>query len=157
MRDIFNKMPAAMTRQILLRSGATLLIFVLFIAVTVIFNNIYLYMPCLILFAVMIVNTFSLVYNCVSGNYVILEGLCSDVEVTRIKRKIKAIELKAQDRIFRFPINKRIGKINSGDTVIVYLSDKTLLYEKDGAFIVYEYYALEVKERNYEFTKRKID
>ena len=157
MRDIFSKMPTTMTRQILLRSGITLLTFILFVTVTAIFNNIYLYMPCLILFAVMIVNTFSLVYNCVKGNYVILEGLCSDVEITKIKRKIKAIELKAQDRVFRFPINKRIGKINSGDTIIVYLSDKTLLYEKDGIFIVYEYYALEVKERNYEFTKRKID
>lgn len=157
MRDIFSKMPATMTRQILLRSGITLLTFILFVTVTAIFNNIYLYMPCLILFAVMIVNTFALVYNCVKGNYVILEGLCSDVEITKIKRKIKAIELKAQDRVFRFPINKRIGKINLGDTVIVYLSDKTLLYEKDGIFIIYEYYALEVKERNYEFTKRKID
>ena len=156
MRDIFDKMPPAISRQVFLRIGTAIVAFILFVSVTVIFNNIYLSTPCIILFAIMIVNTLSLIYNCVKGNYIAIEGLCSDVEVSKIRKKTKAFELKVDEYTLYFPINKRIGKVNTGDTVIIYLSDKTLLYEQDGKYVVYEYYAIEVKERNYEFTKRKI-
>ncbi len=156
MKKILAELPPALLRQIYIRAGTSILSFILFIVVAIFFHNIYLYVPCLILFAVMIVNTATLVYNCVTGNYIKIEGLCSNVEATKIKRKTKSIELKFEEHTLKFPINKRIGKINLGDTIIVYLSDKTLVYEKDGIYVVYEYYAIEVKERNYEFTKRKI-
>ena len=46
----------------------------------------------------------------------------------------------------KLPIQKRVQTIKEGDTVTVYLSENAPVYEDDGNYIIYSYYALEVRE-----------
>ena len=65
-------------------------------------------------------------------------------------------EIKKQEvPAFEFTF-KNQSQIKEGDTVTVYLSENAPVYEDDGSYIIYSYYALEVrKEYEHEYRKRE--
>nr|WP_300563499.1 hypothetical protein [uncultured Acetatifactor sp.] len=46
--------------------------------------------------------------------------------------------------MIEMPVRHRIRNLNKGDTVIVYLSEKTPVYEQENGYMVCSYYALEI-------------
>ncbi|BCZ37856.1 hypothetical protein GVanDAA622_25470 [Enterococcus faecium] len=47
----------------------------------------------------------------------------------------------------KIPIRQRMKVLSIGDTVIIYLSDKTPVYEHEGSYMICSYYALGTKKR----------
>ena len=62
-----------------------------------------------------------------------------------IRRRVKRITLKLEENSLTVSIKHRIKKLKTGDTVIVYLSEKTQVYPQDSGFAVFDYLALEVR------------
>ena len=152
----FKDIPAALQKQIILRLGLGMLALFLFAIISIYYRSLYLSLPCFLLSAVLFSYGGILFYNCIKQSYLILQGVCVDVFTTRVRRRIKSITLMIGEKNLKLPIQKRVQTIKEGDTVTVYLSEKTPVYEDGGSYIVYSCYALEVrKEYEHEHRKRK--
>lgn len=152
----FKDIPAALQKQIIIRFGLGMLALILFVIVSICYCNLYFSMPCFLLSAVMFAYGGMLFYNCIKQRYLILQGVCVDVLATRVRRRVKSVTLMIDEKNLKLPIQKRVQPIKEGDTVTVYLSEKTPVYEDGGGYIVYSCYALELrKEYEHEYRKRK--
>lgn len=86
----------------------------------------------------------NLALNCLTGRYTVIKGACRQVETARLRKKARAVLLSVENTPIRIQIHRRRCSIQEGDTVIVYVSDRTPVYLKDGCDFICTYYALEI-------------
>ena len=106
MKDKVNKIPAALQKQIILRFGMGILVFFLFIVVSIYYHNLYFSLPCFLLSFVLFAYGIFLFYNCIEKKYLILEGTCVEVLTKRVRKKIKSIILMVDGKNLKLPIQK---------------------------------------------------
>ena len=145
MKEKFKTLPEALQWQILSRFAGGVGFFLLFIVIMIFYRNVYLWLPSLFFMVMLIVSGAILFYNSIKGNYVSVSGVCENIEVTGIRRRVKRITLKLEENSLTVSIKHRIKKLKTGDTVIVYLSEKTQVYQQDSGFAVFDYLALELR------------
>lgn len=146
MKERFKQLPEALQRQVMIRAVGGIVFLILFIVIQLSFGDIYLSLPCLLFGLVTIVNGGRLLYNSLSGNYLCVQGMCEQIETTGIRERVKSICISIEKNMLRIPVRRRAKSISRGDTVVLYLSDKIPVYEKDGEYMIYNYYALEIKK-----------
>ncbi|MCI9491251.1 MAG: hypothetical protein HFG97_14900 [Dorea sp.] len=146
MKERFKQLPEALQRQVMIRAVGGIVFLILFIVIQLSFGDIYLSLPCLLFGLVTIVNGGRLLYNSLSGNYLCVQGMCEQIETTGIRKRVKSICISIEKNMLRIPVRRRAKSISRGDTVVLYLSDKIPVYEKDGEYMIYNYYALEIKK-----------
>lgn len=147
MRERFGKLPQALQKQVLFRSGASALFWLLFIIILISFRDIYLLLPCLLLAGYLIGSSIWLFYQSVAGNYMHLQGKCIRLETIGIRKKVRSIHLALEQGIVKIPVRQRIRRLSEGDTVSIYVAEKTPVYEQDGLYIIGSYYAMEIQGR----------
>lgn len=145
MKEKFKSLPEALQWQILSRFAGGIGFLLLFIVIVIFYRNVYLWLPSLFFMAVLIVSGSVLLYNSIKGNYVSVAGVCENIEVTGIRRRVKRITLKLEENSLTISVRHRIKKLKVGDTVIVYLSVKAPVYPQDDGYVVFNYYAMEVR------------
>lgn len=94
-------------------------------------------------------NALRLLYTCIRGDYISVSGTCIQVETTAIRKHIKSLTLEYEEEVSRLltvSIHERIKRLSVGDTVTIYLSEKTPVYSRDGAYLIYGYYAVEIRK-----------
>ena len=135
MKERFKALPEVLQWQIISRFAGGVGFLLLFIVIVIFYRNVYLWLPSLFFMAVLIVSGSVLLYNSIKGNYVSVAGVCENIEVTGIRRRVKRITLKLEENSLTISVRHRIKKLKVGDTVIVYLSVKTPVYPgmPDGA------------------------
>ena len=138
MKEKFKTLPEALQWQILSRFAGGAGFFLLFIVIMIFYRNVYLWLPSLFFMVMLIVSGAILFYNSIKGNYVSVSGVCENIEVTGIRRRVKRITLKLEENSLTVSIKHRIKKLKTGDTVIVYLSEKTQVYPQDSGFAVFK-------------------
>ena len=74
-----------------------------------------------------------------------VSGICENIEFTGIRRRVKSITLKLEENTIKVSARHKIKKLKVGDTVIVYLSAKAPVYPQDDGYVVFNYYAMEVR------------
>lgn len=146
MREKLQGLPAVLQRQILLRLGIGGAAFLLFFVILFISWDIYLCIPCLVLSAFLIVNGGYLFYNCIKDAYVVVQGVCSEIETKGLFKRVKAIHIAADERLLKIPVRQSIKKLRTGDTITVYMSDKTPIYEDGNVFTICSYHALDIRK-----------
>lgn len=146
MRDKFRQLPEVLQRQILTRFVSGIIFLFFFIVIQICFADIYFSLPCLLFGGVIIVNGGWLLYNSLQGNYICVQGICEQVETTGIRKRVKSICVNIDKSMLHIPVKRRLRDVTHGDTVILYLSDKTPVYEKDNGYMICSYYALEIKK-----------
>ena len=145
MKEKFKSLPEALQWQILSRFAGGVGFLLLFIVIVIIYRNVYLWLPSLFFMAVLIVSGSVLLYNSIKGNYVSVAGVCENIEVTGIRRRVKRITLKLEENSLTISVRHRIKKLKVGDTVIVYLSVKTPVYLTANGYDTFNYYAMEIR------------
>lgn len=148
MKGKFKQLPETMKKQILLRSATSFLFIMLFVIVLVNYGDIYLYLPCLLFAGFLILNAGLLYYNSINGKFISVRGVCEIIEVTGIRKRIKSVTLKLDEGTLKILVKSRLKHLTVGDTVIVYLSDKTPVYDDNGSHLICNYYALETRKGN---------
>lgn len=143
MKERFRQVPTSLQAQVFLRLGIGALSFFAGIFIWVYSRTASFALPCMLLSLILIVNGLILLYNCIVGNYIRLEGVCTDIEHTRFRKKVKAVTLEFDERYVYVQINRPFFKIKVGDNVTLLVSDKTPVYEKDGTYIIYSYLSLD--------------
>ena len=94
----------------------------------------------------MIVNGCLLLYNSNKGNFISVRGVCRQIETTGIRKRIRNVYIDTEPYTLKLPVRQRIKNLNKGDTVIVYLSEKTPVYEQGDGYMICSYYALEIRK-----------
>lgn len=59
---------------------------------------------------------------------------------------IQSLHEEEEPRLLTVSIRERMKRLSVGDTVIIYLSEKTPVYSRDGAYLLYGYYAVEIRK-----------
>ena len=145
MKEKFKSLPEALQWQILSRFAGGVGFLLLFVVIMIFYRNVYLWLPSLFFMVLLIVSGSVLLYNSIKGNYVSVAGVCENIEVTGIRRRVKRITLKLEENSLTISVMHRIKKLKIGDTVIVYLSVKTPVYPTANGYDAFSYYAMEIR------------
>lgn len=147
MKRKFKQLPEALQKQIIIRFAVALLFSLLFVTILVISGDAYLYIPCLLFAGSLFVNTALLQYNCLSGNFISVSGVCTHIDATPFRNRIKSIALKLDDnKQLTISVRRQLKRLKVGDTVIVYLPEKAHVYTRDGEYWMNSYYAFEIRK-----------
>ena len=138
MKNEFGRIPEAMQHQVVLRLAVGAGFLFLFLVLNP--------LPCLLFGSGMIVNGGLLFYNGIKGNFIRVQGICRQIETTGIRKLIKNLYIDMEPYTLKMPVRHRIRNLIRGDTVIIYLSEKTPVYEQDKGYMICSYYALEIKK-----------
>lgn len=138
-------MPQALQRQVLFRSGGSVLSWIVFLIIGASFRDVYLMLPCLLLAGYLTGNSIWLFYQSAVGNYMHLQGECIRLETVGIRKRVCSLHLALEQGIVKIPVRQRIKKLSEGDTVSIYVAEKTPVYERDGIYTISSYYAVEVQ------------
>ena len=145
MRERFKKMPQALQKQVVFQFGGGVLCWIVGIIILSSFRDIYLILPSLLLAGYLTGSSIWLFYQSVSGNYMHLQGECIRLESKGIRKRIWSIHLVLEQGVVKIPVRQRIRRLSEGDTVSIYVAEKTPVYERDGIYIINSYYAMEIK------------
>lgn len=147
LKEKFRQLPAALQKQVLIRGVLGVTALLLFIGILVFTKEFHFGLPCIALSLFMIVNSAQLLYNCTNGKYVVIAGICADVEKTVLKKRVKSIDMKVDGKNLTLPIRHRLKGPSVGDEITVYLPENAPVYEKDGGYCIYSFYAMEIKRK----------
>lgn len=76
-----------------------------------------------------------------------LQGQCIRIDTSGLRKQVKAVHLALEQGIVKIPVRQRIRRLSEGDTVSIYVAEKTPVYERDGLYIISSYYAMEIQGR----------
>lgn len=147
LKEKFRQLPNALQKQIFVRSVIGMIALLLFVVILIYTKEFAFCLPCLILTAYMIVNSALLFYNCIRGRYVVLKGECVEVEKTMLRKRVKAISITVEDKLLTILVRHKLKAPAISDTITVYLPETATVYEKDGGYSIYDYYAFELNRK----------
>lgn len=149
MKERFKQLPEPLQQQVIRRFAVATVFVLLFFITLFDFWDVYLFLPCLFFAGFFIVNALRLLYTCIRGDYISVSGTCVQVETTAIRRRIKSLTLEYEEekpRLLTVSIRERMKRLSVGDTVTIYLSEKTPVCSRDGSYLIYGYYAVEIRK-----------
>lgn len=123
MKEKFQKLPPALQKQILIRFGASVLSLLLLIIVALLYRDLYLCISFLLFGAVFGVAGGLLLFRSFAGRYVLVEGVCQQVEQTAIRKKTKSIYFTTEPYVVKVRLRHRLKEIAVGDHIAVFVSD----------------------------------
>lgn len=146
MNKLFDHLPLALHLQVVLRGVVALLFFVLFIALWAVTKEFAFALPCLLFATFLFENTALMLYNMINGNFVCIHGICSHIERSGIRKRVRSIVLSYEGQQLLIPVHRPISGLTQGCGVTLYLSDKSTVYERNGRYIIDSYYTLILEE-----------
>lgn len=150
MKKVFLEIPRPLQKQILLRLlGAVLGLFLL-ILFLIVYKDWRFWTPCVILTVMCLASAGTLFFRCVLGKYVVVEGICTDIDKSLIRKRVKAIYIRNDQFSIKIVNAKRIRNLSIGDTVTVYVADNSAVYDVDGVKVICYYLAMTKGERTHE-------
>ena len=150
MKEQFQALPKPLQKQILIRIAGAILGLFLFILVLIFYKDWRFWIPCVILSVMCLASAGTLFYRCIFGKYVVVEGVCTDIDKTLIRRRIKAIYIRNDNFSIKIVNAKRIKNLSIGDIVTVYVADNSAVYDVDGMKVICYYLAMTKGERTHE-------
>lgn len=148
LKDQVSGLPEPLRQQVLLRLGTAAAAIFLFVVLLFCFRDLRLCSPCLILAAFLIVSGCTLLRSCICGSYLCLTGPCVQIHTGGLRKRVRSVFMDVSGITLELHVRQRMNGLSVGDTIILYLSGRTPVYEKDGVQSVYSYYAVTVKKQN---------
>lgn len=144
MKDKFRHFPQVLQKQILIRLTAGIVSLMMLVIILLYRGGLELMFPCIGFSAVFFISALQLYARCDEKNYVVIRGTCTEIEKTRLRRKVKDIYVKEDQftvRIVRPTMKLR--SLNVGDRITIYLADNAPVYEMDGCKVICNTLAVE--------------
>ena len=140
----FKRLPEPLQKLIFARLGFSLLFVILLITVMTTELDIYLWLPCAGMALFFAVTAFTLFRRAVLGDYIVVDGVCTDIEFTTVKKRAKSLLLKTEECTLRVMLHGRARKYTVGSAVRIYIAKNTPLYQQNGIQMLYTYITLEI-------------
>ena len=137
-----KSLPEPLQKQILMRLGLAAALFILGPASAAIWHDasMLLILAAAAFFAVLGIR---IAYR----DYIIIKGICSDVDATIIRRRTKAIVfctvMDDKEIKLRIPLRQQFRKIAVGDALEVYVDAETQILDWDGEFRLQSYICID--------------
>lgn len=144
MKDKFRQFPQVLQKQILIRLTAGIVSLMMLVIILLYRGSLELMFPCIGFSAVFFISALQLYARCDEKNYVVIKGICTEIEKTGLRRKVKDIYVKEDQftvRIVRPSMKLRF--LNVGDRITIYLADNAPVYEMDGCKVICNTLAVE--------------
>ncbi len=148
MKEKFKAIPKPMKTQIFARFGISFLSLIIAVLMLAIAKDFILSLPCLLLFGYMAVNGGIILYNGFTEKFVAVSGECVKIERTQLRKRVRVLYIQTEKGQMKVPIRKRIGRLNEGDIITVYMPTKTRIYEQDNCLVIFGYYAIDINRQN---------
>lgn len=145
MREAFKELPQALQRQVILRAGFSLGFVFIFIALLVTTNDLYAILPAIAMVAFCAGSAAHLFRRAITKDYVMVTGVCEEVSKTLFTRRIKTIIISTEQHVIQVSPWHRPRRVPRGACIELYISPRTLVYEKDGVQVLHGYLAMAVK------------
>ena len=137
MKQSFNQIPGPLRKVITFRFITCGIAVLMLFLVLVILREWKFAIPCAAVAIVFLVAGLQLLADCSDNQYITLKGVCSEVERTGFRKRIKTIGMKCGDHTVRFPNPEFYSKsLKIGDTVEIYVSCNAPVYEVDGYQVI---------------------
>ena len=147
MVSTFKLVPDPLRKQILIKFGYSLLSLILLVAMLFITRDLYILLPCAGMAIFFTAATLILFRQSALGEYMVIHGECQYVEFTATKRRIKYITLQTGDQTLRVMLHGRLKTVSNDATIDLYVTEDTPVYENNGVQILYQYMAIDIKQR----------
>ena len=95
--------------------------------------------PCAVAAVLCLVNAVLLYCRCIQERYVEICGVCTEIERSGIRKRIKAIYLQTPEHTIRIIGIKPIRNLSVGDSLTLYVSDNTAVYSMEGCSVICSY------------------
>lgn len=145
MKEKWIKMPKALQKQVLFRSGGGVLFLMILLFLMTGSRDLHLLLPCMVCMLWLAGSGFWLFLQAAEGNYMHLQGQCVRIETAGLRKWVHAVHLALEQGTVKIPVRYRIGRLSEGDTIAVYVAEKAPVYERDGIYIIGNYYAMEIR------------
>lgn len=143
MKERFKKLPPTLQKQVIIRLGASLLSLMLFSLTLILYRDIYLSLSFAVLLLLFGVSGTIFLIKLSDGKYVVIEGKCSKVERTVIRKRAKTLYLNCKPHTVKVNSRQKLKNIEAGDLVTLYVSESTPVYEMEGCQLLSGYLALD--------------
>lgn len=147
MKEKWIKVPKALRRQVLFRYGGGGLFLMILLFLMTGSRDLYLLLPCILCIFWLAGSGFWLFLQAAEGNYMRLQGQCIRIDTSGLRKRVRAVHLALEQGTVKIPVRYRISKLSEGDTVSIYLAEKTPVFERDDTYIISSYYAMEIQRR----------
>jgi len=144
MLQVFKIMPGALQKQLLIRLGLGAMFVIILIALLPTTGDALLWLPCVGAAVFFALSTFLLLRRVVLGEYIVVDGTCTEVGATALKRRVKSIVLQTDAGSLKVTLHGQRRKIITGASVRLYIAKNSLIYEQNGSQALYSYIALEI-------------
>lgn len=144
MREKFKKIPPPLQKQIIMRYGATLVSLMLLVVSLLLEGSLYLSLSFLIISAFYGISASQLLYMAVSDQIVVICGICTKLEKSLVRRRIKILYLRSEPHTVKIQILGRLRNVDEGDVITVYAANNTPVYENDGCQQLSTYLAIDI-------------
>lgn len=144
MKEKWIKMPKALQRQVLFRSGGGGLFLMILLFLITGSRDLYLLLPCVLCMFWLAGSGFWLFLQTAEGNYMRLQGQCIRIDTSGLRKRVQAVHLALEQGTVKIPVRYRISRLSEGDIIVVYVAEKTPVYERDGEYIIGNYYAMAI-------------
>lgn len=141
MKRILHMLPPALQRQLMIQAGLALLALVLAV-VALFFFSLIISVPFLLGAALLAFSALRLYHIGTQGQYLILRGTVMKVERTSVRQQMKSLLLEVDGKALQVVLRNRHVTVQEGETVKLYISDTTPLYEWQGIHRLYAYLAI---------------
>ena len=144
MKDKFRQFPQVLQKQILIRLTAGIVSLMMLVIILLYRGSLELMFPCIGFSAVFFISALQLYARCDEKNYVVIKGICTEIEKTGLRRKVKDIYVKEDQFTVRIVRpSMKLRSLNVGDRVTIYLADNAPVYEMDGCKVICNTLAVE--------------
>ena len=143
----FKNVPKVLRKQVYLRSVLATIFLVASVLILIFVRDFMFALPSVAVFVFLAINVGLLLYDCLTEQYIAIEGICIDAEFSPVRKHLKAIYLETDSGNYKILIRHKLGAVGTTDRIIVYVSSRAKLYDFDGRHIVNGYYAMEVVKK----------
>ena len=145
MKEKWTEMPKALQRQVLFRIGGGGLFLLLLLLIMESYRDLYLLLPCILCMFWLLGSALWLFLQAAERNYICLQGPCVHIDTAGFRTRVGAVHLELEPGTVIVPVIYRIRRLSAGHRVGVFVPQTTPVYERDGIYIIGNYYAMEVR------------
>ena len=143
-KDKISEVPEKLQMMCLFRCAVGAIFFVAFIAIVISSRDLAIIIPPLFVGLYLVFDAIHIMYNCANGKYVVVEGICCEIEYSKLGRKIKSVVIQHENDKVKIPCSAPRKKYIEGENLIVYIPDSASVYDKDGYKYVNSFYLIDV-------------
>lgn len=147
MKKARKDIPGSIRQQIRIRMFSGVVIGILFMITWIATGQFQVCAMLLFLAILILVNGSLMLYNCSRGRFLHLSGKCVDMERSRIFGRTRRIHVETENIIVSIPMHRNLNQLHIGDTVHIYLSEKTPLMICNDMYVINHLYAVKAERK----------